>query len=462
MNEDFLLENKTARVLFHRFAKNVPIFDYHCHLNPKEIYEDKHFEDLAELWLAGDHYKWRLMRANGIEEEYITGQASGHEKFQAFASCIPYAIGNPLYHWSHLELQRYFDIEEVLSEKTVESIWNKANARIKQPGFSSRQLIKDSNVYALCTTDDPVDSLEYHLKLKNDTRFKTRVLPAMRPDKALDITDAGFASYVGMLAGAANMIISSFAELCMALRQRIDFFDEVGCKASDHGFTYLPYERYTQDEVEKIFKKALAGDSLTQKEADQYKTALMVFLGSEYKKKNWVMELHVGALRNNSTKNLLDVGINTGFDSIHDGNMAWNLSRLLDDLEKQEALPKTILFTMNPKDNWVMASMAGNFQSHEAIGKMQFGTAWWMQDHRDGMLEQMKCFANSGLLGRFIGMLTDSRSFVSYTRHEYFRRILCNLIGGWIENGEYPDDLDQAGKIIEDICFHNARRYFGI
>lgn len=462
MNENFLLDNESAQVLFHRFAKNIPIFDYHCHLSPKEIYEDKHFEDLAELWLGGDHYKWRLMRANGIPEKFITGEASGYEKFKAFASSMPYAMGNPLYHWSHLELQKYFNIEESLSEKTAQSIWDKANARIKQPNFSARQLIKDSNVYALCTTDDPVDSLKYHLKLKEDTSFETKVLPAMRPDKALDITDAGFVNYVTLLADAANMKISSFEELCMVLRQRIDFFDKAGCKASDHGFTYLPYESYTKEEIEGIFTKVLAGDTPTEKETDQYKTALMVFLGGEYKKKNWVMELHMGALRNNSTKNLLKIGINRGFDSVHDCNIALNLSKLLDHLEKQGHLPKTILFTMNPKDNWVIASMAGNFQSDEAVSKMQFGTAWWMQDHRDGMQKHMKCFANSGLLGRFIGMLTDSRSFVSYTRHEYFRRILCNLIGSWIENGEYADDLGQAGKIVEDICLNNAKKYFEV
>ncbi|AOY77969.1 glucuronate isomerase [Clostridium formicaceticum] len=462
MKEDFLLESKSASILFHTFAKSVPIFDYHCHLDPKEIYEDKHFEDLAELWLGGDHYKWRLMRANGTAERFITGEASGYEKFRSFASCMPYAMGNPLYHWSHLELQRYFDIEETLSEKTAKAIWNKANARIKQPDFSARQLIKDSNVYALCTTDDPVDSLEYHLKLKNDTSFKTKVLPAMRPDKVLDITDEGFRDYIRLLASAANMTISNFEELCGALKQRIDFFDEVGCRASDHGFTHLPYETYTKDEIETIFKKAMEGDIPTQKEANQYKTALMVFLGSEYKKKNWAMELHIGVLRNNSTKRLSQIGINAGFDSIHDANIALNLSRFLDHLEKQGDLPKTVLFTMNPKDNWVIASMAGNFQSDEAISKMQFGTAWWMQDHRDGMQEHMKCFANSGLLGRFIGMLTDSRSFVSYTRHEYFRRILCNLMGAWIENGEYADDLEEAGRIIEDICLNNARRYFEV
>ncbi|WP_330389548.1 glucuronate isomerase [Cellulosilyticum sp. I15G10I2] len=462
MDENFLLETQTAQVLYHTYAKNVPLFDYHCHLSPQEIYEDKHFKDLAELWLGGDHYKWRLMRANGIEEQFITGQADGYDKFKAWASCMPYAMGNPLYHWSHLELQRYFDIKEVLSEKTADTIWQSANAKINQPDFSARKLIEASNVYALCTTDDPVDTLEYHIKLKEDASFKPKVLPAMRPDKALEITDKDFKDYIERLARITDIEISNFERLCAALKRRIDFFHEVGCRASDHGFTCLPYEDYTDEEIEKIFKKALKGDTLTHKEADQYKTALMVALGGMYKKKNWGMELHIGALRNNNTKSLLNIGINTGFDSVHDSEIASNLSRLLDRLERQDDLPKTVLFTMNPKDNWILASMAGNFQSSEAISKIQFGTAWWMQDHRDGMIDQMRSLANSGLLGRFIGMLTDSRSFLSYPRHEYFRRILCNLIGGWIENGEYADDLEQTGAIIQDICLYNAKRYFEV
>jgi glucuronate isomerase len=462
MDENFLLQTKTAEVLYHTYAKHEPIFDYHCHLSPQEIYEDKHFKDISELWLSGDHYKWRLMRANGIEEDLITGSGSGYDKFMAWASCIPYAMGNPLYHWSHLELQRYFDIKEVLSEKTAKAIWDKANEIINQPNFSARQLIESSNVYALCTTDDPVDSLEYHIKLKEDSSFKTKVLPAMRPDRVLEILDHDFVNYIKLLADAAQMTITNFTDLCMALKERINFFDEVGCRASDHGFTCLPYEAYTEDEIEKIFSKALSGGCIEPKEADQYKTALMIFLGGEYKKKNWGMELHIGALRNNSTKSLLNLGINTGFDSVHDGDMAINLSKLLNHLEREDNLPKTVLFTMNPKDNWVLASMAGNFQSSENVSKIQFGTAWWMQDHRDGMEEQMKCLANSGLLGRFIGMLTDSRSFLSYPRHEYFRRILCNLVGGWIENGEYPDDIESVGKIIKGICFGNAKNYFNI
>lgn len=462
MNENFLLESNTAQVLYHKVAKKVPIFDYHCHLDAKEIYEDKQFEDLSELWLGSDHYKWRLMRANGIEEKFITGQASSYEKFQAFASCMPYAMGNPLYHWSHLELKRYFDIKEAINEKTAKSIWNKANDRIKDSAFSARQLIENSNVYALCTTDDPVDNLEYHIRLKDDKSFNTKVLPAMRADKVLKITDEEFKNYIQLLANAANVTIVNFKDLCMALSRRIEFFDKMGCKASDHDFSYLPYKDYTENEIEKIFKKALSKDVLTQEEVEQYQTALMVFLASEYKKKDWVMELHIGALRNNSTRNLLNIGINAGFDSIHDYNIAHNLSRLLDHMDRQGNLPKTILFAMNPKDNWVIASMAGNFQSSEEINKIQFGTAWWMQDHKDGIQEQIKCFANLGLLGRFIGMLTDSRSFVSYPRHEYFRRILCNLIGIWIENGEYVNDLKQVGKIVEDICLNNARRYFRV
>ncbi len=462
MREDFLLENNTARVFFHDYAKHVAIFDYHCHLNPKEIYEDKRFEDLSELWLGGDHYKWRLMRANGISEELITGAANGYEKFLAFSSCMPYAIGNPLYHWSHLELQRYFNIYEPINSKNAPCIWERANERIKEEGFSVRQLIRQSNVIALCTTDDPADDLQYHILLKADKTFETKVLPAMRPDKALNILSADFSRYIEILAKSADMKIQDFNGLCQALRQRIDFFDEVGCRASDHDFTYLPYEDFTQEEADGIFKRALRGEAITVKEADKYKTALMVFLGSEYRKKNWVMELHIGALRSNSSRSLAKLGINTGFDSINDSDMAVKLSRLLDHMDRDDSLPKTVFFSMNPKDNWILATMAGNFQSEETISKLQLGTAWWMQDHRDGMEEQMRVFANTGLLGRFIGMLTDSRSFISYTRHEYFRRILCNLVGRWIENGEYPEDLEAAGGIIQDICLNNARGYFNI
>lgn len=462
MREDFLLENNTARVLFHKYAKDVAIFDYHCHLNPKEIYEDKRFEDLSELWLGGDHYKWRLMRANGIPEALITGAADGYEKFLAFASCMPYAIGNPLYHWSHLELQRYFNIYEPINSKNAPAIWERANARIKESSFSVRQLIKESHVYALCTTDDPADDLKYHILLKADKTFQTKVLPAMRPDKALNIAAADFSRYIAILAKSADTKIEDFDGLCQALRQRIEFFNGVGCRASDHDFSYLPYEDVTHEEADGIFKKALRGEAIAAKEADQYKTALMVFLGSEYKRKNWVMELHIGALRNNSSRSLAKLGINTGFDSIHDSDMAVKLSRLLDHMDRDNNLPKTIFFSMNPKDNWILATMAGNFQSEETICKLQLGTAWWMQDHRDGMEEQMRVFANTGLLGRFIGMLTDSRSFISYTRHEYFRRILCNLVGKWIENGEYPEDLEAAGGIIQDICLNNAKGYFNI
>lgn len=462
MDEDFLLHNETSKTLYHQFAKEMPIFDYHCHLSPKEIYEDKQFEDIAEVWLGGDHYKWRLMRANGTDEKYITGDGTGYEKFQAWAACLPYAMGNPLYHWSHLELQRYFGIEETLNEKTVDSIWNKANEKIQKAGFSARKLIEASNVYALCTTDDPADDLAYHIKLREDPTFKTKVLPAMRPDRALEIKDNEFVAYMSQLGTAAKMEIVSFADLCSALKSRIDFFDEVGCRASDHGFTALPYEDYTLDEIEIIFEKALKNQPITLKEADKYKTALLFFLGSEYKKKNWGMELHIGALRNNSTRSFETLGINTGFDSVYDGDVAVKLSKLLDHLDKEDNLPKTIVFTMNPRDNWVLASMIGNFQSKETVGKMQFGTAWWMQDHKDGMTEQMKCLSNSGLLGRFIGMLTDSRSFLSYPRHEYFRRILCNLVGTWIEEGEYPNDMEQTGKIIRDICFNNVVKYFEV
>lgn len=460
MSKDFLLENNIAKTLFNEYAKDIEIFDYHCHLSPREIYEDKHFEDLTELWLSGDHYKWRIMRANGIEEKYITGDAPSYEKFYKFASCLQYAIGNPIYHWSHLELQRYFNIYENLNINTAESIWEEANKIITKKDFSVRTLIKKSNVNTLCTTDDPIDSLEYHIKLKFDKNFDVDVLPTWRPDYILQIENDGFLEYINKLEKITEIKIIDFKTFCDAISLRLDYFDDVGCVSSDHGFEYLPYKEYTIIEIEKIFKLALNRSKLEKEDIDKYKTAMMGYLASEYKKKNWVMELHIGAIRNNNTRKMNQLGINTGFDSIDDSLMASKLSKFLDSLEVLSNLPKTIIFTMNPKDNWVIATMAGNFQSSDAISKIQFGTAWWMQDHRDGMIEHMKCFANSGLLGRFIGMLTDSRSYISYTRHEYFRRILCNMIGKWVENGEYPEDYNVLGNIIEDICYNNAKRYF--
>lgn len=462
MDADFLLDTETARTLFREGAQDTPIFDWHCHLSPKEIYEDKEPEDIAALWLGGDHYKWRAMRSFGIAEEYITGDASRYEKFKAYASMMPACIGNPLYHWSHLELRRYFGIAETLSEKTADSIWNHANERIRAGGFTPRNLIKKSKVTALCTTDDPADSLEYHQLLKEEKGFDCRILPAFRPDKALGIELPGFPAWLSAMEQTAGGRITSFAALCDVLKKRIAFFDSLGCRASDHAFTRVPYVEATEPQLEEIFEKGAAGEPLSQWEMDAYRTALLQVLAREYARLGWGMELHIGAMRNNNTRMFRALGPDTGYDSCADDTAAHNLSRLLDSLEVEGNLPKTILFALNPKDNYVLSTMLGNFQNSDAPGKIQFGSAWWFNDHIDGMREQMRTLANTGVLGRFVGMVTDSRSFLSYPRHEYFRRILCGMLGDMVEAGWYPADMDALVQIVRDISYNNAVRYFGI
>lgn len=462
MDENFLLQNEVAEKLYHWYAKKMPIYDYHCHLNPQEIYEDKKFTNITEMWLSGDHYKWRAMRSNGIDEKYITGDCNDYEKFFAWAKTLPKAAGNPLYHWTHLELQRYFGIYENLNEKTAESIWDKANLLIQEEGFSARALIKKSNVKVICTTDDPTDSLEYHIKLKEDKDFDVKVLPTFRPDKAVEITKEGFVDWVKKLEEAAKQSITSYLELVQALENRIEFFNSVGCRISDHGLTDAPYEETSLEEVSEIFKKALSGRKISKLEEDKYKTYILHFFGSQYAKLEWTMQIHLAATRNNNTKMFNKLGADSGFDSINDSNVSYPLSRILDSLEKEDALPKTILYTLNPKDNYVLGTMLGNFQGSEVPGKIQFGSGWWFNDNKDGMVEQMKALGNLGLLGNFVGMLTDSRSFTSYTRHEYFRRILCNLLGQWVENGEFPNDTELLKELVEGICFYNAKQYFGI
>lgn len=462
MDADFLLDTETARTLFREGAQDTPIFDWHCHLSPKEIYEDQEPEDIAALWLGGDHYKWRAMRSFGIAEEYITGGASGYEKFRAYASMMPACIGNPLYHWSHLELRRYFGIAETLSEKTAGSIWNHANERIRAGGFTPRNLIKKSKVTALCTTDDPADSLEYHQLLKEEKGFDCRILPAFRPDKALGIGLPGFPAWLSAMEQTAGGRITSFAALCDVLKKRIAFFDSLGCRASDHAFTRVPYAEATEPQLEEIFEKGAAGEPLSQWEMDAYRTALLQVLAREYARLGWGMELHIGAMRNNNTRMFKALGPDTGYDSCADDVAAYHLSRLLDSLEVEGNLPKTILFALNPKDNYVLSTMLGNFQNSNAPGKIQFGSAWWFNDHIDGMREQMRTLANTGVLGRFVGMVTDSRSFLSYPRHEYFRRILCGMLGDMVEAGWYPVDMDALVQIVRDISYNNAVRYFGI
>ena len=440
----------------------MPIFDWHCHLSPKEIYENKTPQDIAELWLAGDHYKWRAMRSYGIDEKYITGDSSGYEKFMAWAKVMPSLIGNPLYHWTHLELQRYFDIYEPLSEKTAQSIWERANAKIAAGGFTPRELIEGSNVACLCTTDDAADSLEYHRLIAQDESFKCRVIPAFRPDKALGIELDGYRDWVKALENAAGRAVPGYRELKEVLTQRIELFASLGCRASDHAFTKVPYARADDDELDRIYKKAVAGESLDAIEIDKYKTELMRFFAKEYARRGWGMEIHIGAQRNNNTRMFKALGPDTGFDSIADYEVAYNLSRLLDSLDLEETLPKTVLFTLNPKDNYVLGTMLGNFQSGEAASKIQFGSAWWFNDNLDGMREQMKALANLGVLAKFVGMVTDSRSFLSYPRHEYFRRILCGLIGDMVEDGLYPADMETLKGIVCDISYNNAKEYFGI
>jgi glucuronate isomerase len=460
MDENFLLSNETAVRLYHDHAADMPIYDYHCHLSPKEIWEDKSYNNITEVWLYGDHYKWRAMRANGVDEKYITGSGSDYDKFIAWAKTVPYTIGNPLYHWTHLELRRYFDIYEVLDGNTADLVWNKANEKLRQEGFTARSIIERSNVKLLCTTDDPLDDLTYHKKIQGLDNFGVRVLPAFRPDKGVEIQNEAFSSWVSKLEDTIGRGIHSFEDYLIALENRVNYFHDRGCRLSDHGLEYVPYREAGNEKLEEIFMKGRKGEGITREEGDAFRTAVLLFLGRLYAKLNWAMQLHIGAIRNNNTRMYKLLGPDTGFDSIHDHNIAYGLSRFLDALDRDGMLPRTILYTLNPKDNYVLASMTGNFQGDGIPGKIQFGSAWWFNDQRDGMVEQMKVLANVGLLSRFVGMLTDSRSFLSYTRHEYFRRILCNIIGEWAENGEVPKDMDLLGKMVKDICFNNARNYF--
>ncbi len=458
MDKNFLLETKTARKLFFKYANKQPILDYHCHLSIKEICEDKHFSGITELWLGGDHYKWRFMRSMGIDERFITGDALDYEKFLAYARCLQYAVGNPLYHWSHLELQRYFDIYEPLTEKTAKDIYEKCNRRIAEPDFSARKLILQSNVEFIGTTDDPADDMSLHESLAKED-FPVRVSPTFRPDKSVNIEKADFADYIQTLADRSGVAINSYAELKTALLARLDAFDKAGCCCADHGMGCVPF--CLEGDPDAIFAKALAKESLTEAEIERYKTDLILWLGAEYARRGWVMQLHIAPMRDNNAKMFEKLGPDTGFDSIGDDQIAEDLSRLLDALDVQDLLPKTILYSLNPKDNYVLGTMLGNFQ-RGVKGKVQFGSAWWFNDNIDGMEEQMRALGNLGALSAFVGMLTDSRSFLSYPRHEYFRRILCNLIGGWVEKGEFTKDPEILKTIICGICADNARAYFGL
>lgn len=461
MDKDFLLTTETAKKLYEA-CKDTPIFDWHCHLQPKEIYENKTPSDIAYLWLGGDHYKWRGMRSCGINEEYITGDKSPYEKFKAWAEAMPNLIGNPLYHWTHLELQRYFDIYEPLSPKTCDEIWEKANAKIKAGGFTPRELIEKSNVSYVCTTDDAADTLEYHKLLQADKTFKCKVLPAFRPDKALGIELPGYNEWVAQLESVIGRKVTSFTQLKEAMLERIEFFRSMGCCASDHAFTYVPFNRADEDELNCIFSRQLKGEALSKEEIDKYKTELIIFLAGEYNRLGWGMEIHIGAMRNNNGVMFKKLGADAGYDSVADYEIAVSLSRLLDAMLCGGGLPKTVLFTLNPKDNYVLGTMLGNFQSDEAESKIQFGSAWWFNDNYDGMRQQMQTLMNLGVISKFVGMITDSRSFLSYPRHEYFRRILCELLGDLVEEGKYPDDIEFLSKVVQDVSFNNAVKYFNV
>ncbi len=458
LSGDFLLDNRVAIELYNA-AEKMPIIDYHCHLNPAEIANDRRYENITQVWLGGDHYKWRAMRGCGINEELITGNADDFDKFKAWAGAVPYLIGNPLLHWTYLELVRYFGIDKEINAANAKYIWDAANEKIASPEFSARGLIKKSNVEVICTTDDPFDDLKFHLAIANDDTFATKVLPAYRTDNLINIHKDTFMPYMDKIKSVMGKLPSDIAELKQMLVSRMDMFAEYGCRFADQSVDTVPCAPADEKTVNNIFKKKLNGEGLTQTEADQYRMHMMVFLGEEYSKRNWVMQLHMSVMRNNNTLMFNRKGGDMGFDSINDPNVAEPLSRFLDALAVNERLPKTILYTLNPKDNYVLGAMLGNFQESGSISKMQFGSAWWFNDHKDGMELQLRTLANLGVLSKFVGMLTDSRSFLSYARHEYFRRIMCNVIGTWVENGEYPYNMELLTGIVEDISYGNIKKY---
>ena len=461
MDKDFLLSTQTAQELYHEFAAQVPVLDYHCHINPQEIAEDRQFENITQVWLGGDHYKWRQMRSNGVEECYITGNAPDREKFQKWAETLEKAIGNPLFHWSHLELQRYFGYYGVLNSETAEEVWNLCNKKLQEPSMSARNLIKQSNVTLLCTTDDPVDDLKWHKIIKEDETFDVQVLPAWRPDKAMNLEKPDYVEYLAKLSQASGVEIKTFADLKEAIAKRMEYFDAMGCCISDHGLDYVMYAPASEEEVEHIFADRLAGKEVSKEAAAKFKTAFMLFVAGKYEEMNWVMQLHYGCKRDNNKAMYAKIGPDTGFDCMSNYTPGAELTDFLNAVNEAKNLPKTILYSLNPGDDELIGTVLGCFQNSDAIGKIQQGSAWWFNDNKTGMMKQMTSLANLGLMGNFIGMLTDSRSFLSYPRHEYFRRILCELIGGWVENGEYPKDMKNLAKIVKGISYNYAVRYFG-
>ena len=472
MDKDFLLETETAKHLFHDYAESLPLVDYHCHISPKEIYEDRKFNNLAEVWLGGenpdgtffgDHYKWRVMRSNGISEKYVTGNTDGKERIKKFAESLEMAIGNPMYHWSNLELHKFFGIKEAITAENSDEIYDLCAEKLQNdPSMTVRGLIKQSKVAFIGTTDDPIDSLEWHKKIAEDPTIEVKVCPSFRPDKAINITKPGFKEYIEKLAEVSGKEIKCARCVCDALTVRLEYFASLGCRASDHGLDYIPYREYTMEEASKAFKKAMNGEELTIEEAEKYQTAILMHLGKEYHRLGIAMQLHYSCLRNNNERMYKIMGPDTGFDMISQNTCGGNVAKFLSALDMTNECPKTILYSLNPADNEQLDTILGCFQNDEIPGKIQHGSAWWFCDTKTGMEDQMISLANLGLLGNFVGMLTDSRSFLSYTRHDYFRRILCNIIGKWVENGEYPNNEASLKKIVEGICYYNAARYFGI
>lgn len=459
MNQDFLLSTPTAKWLYHEVAEKMPIIDYHCHISPQEIAEDRVFENMSEVWLGGDHYKWRQMRFGGIPEELITGNAGPREKFRAFASILPKLMGNPMYHWSHLELKRVFGIEEPLTEDNADEIYDQCNEVLAH--CSARDLMRRFQVKAVCTTDDPCDDLHWHEVIAADPTMEIKVLPAFRPDKAVNIEKEGFAEYIGRLAEVTGRKIQSAGDVIGALCDRIEFFAGHGCLCADHGLDYCMYETPDMETANEAFAAAMEGSALSKKAADVYKTVVTIGCAKKYAEKNWVMQIHFGCLRNNNKPQFAKLGPDTGYDAVNSSSGVENTAPLLNAFAENGGLPKMILYSLNPNDNTALVSIAGCFQGDGMIGRVQHGSAWWFNDNRTGMRSQLTELANNGMLGCFVGMLTDSRSFLSYTRHEYFRRILCELMGEWVESGQYPDDKKQLTKIVEDVCFNNTNQFFG-
>ncbi|MED4227530.1 glucuronate isomerase [Neobacillus cucumis] len=464
IHDNFLLNNKFAVDLYHHYAKNMPIYDYHCHLSPKDIAENKKFNNITELWLSGDHYKWRALRAHGIEEYFITGDASDEEKFAAWAETVPFTIGNALYHWTHIELKRYFGVDELLNKDNWKKVYHRCNELLHQDEYSVQGLIKSSNLKVICTTDDPTDDLYYHDQIKQQKDFNVKVLPTFRPDKGLEINKETFVDFVNQLEEITNKTLTDFEDYIEALEERVQYFHDKGSRLADHGLSEIPFAYFEKNELDPIFKAGRKGERVSKEDEIKFKSALFIFLAKCYKKRNWAMQIHFGAIRNNNVKMYRRLGPDAGFDSISDqGEVAAPLNALLNALDSEDCLPRTIIYNLNPIYNDLIGSTIQNFQTEAGIaGKIQFGSGWWFNDTKPGMIRQLSSLADQALLSHFIGMLTDSRSFISYSRHEYFRRVLCNLIGTWVEEGEVPNDPTLLQNLIENICYNNARNYFSI